>query len=62
MKRPEKSIFADNESLHKLWLCRNEDRPVTTRELYNIIAELSQEIAKAEDRARSEAIWSGFGG
>ncbi len=50
--------FFCNPGLYELWENRFEDKPVTTKELYQIV----EEVAMAIDHAKSEAVWSGYGG
>jgi hypothetical protein len=50
------------QELYNLWLNRDNDKPVTTKELYNVVATIAEAIAEAENRAKSHATWSGWGG
>ena len=50
--------FFRNPGLYELWENRAKDKPVTTKELYQIL----ENVALAIDDARSEAVWNGYGG
>ena len=59
---PQDSLFLRNPDLYNLWLNRNTDEPITARELFNIIAGVSEAIDRAEDRAKTHADWANFDG
>lgn len=53
MPIPNDKTFFRGTDIYNLWLNRDTDEPITARELYNIIASISEEIKSAESMARS---------
>ena len=62
MPMPSDRIFFRGTDIYNLWLNRDTDEPITARELYNIIASVSEEIKEAESSARSAAAYSNWDG
>ena len=62
MPIPDDKTFFLGTDIYNLWLNRHSDEPVTAKELYNIVASISQAIKQAESSARSAANWSGWDG
>ena len=56
--KPENPFFFRNTDLYNLYLNRYRDEPITAKELYNIVSEIS----KAIDDVRSSAGWSDYSG
>ena len=53
MPIPKDKTFFRGTDIYNLWLNRDTDEPITARELYSIIANISEEIKSAESMARS---------
>ena len=53
MPIPNDKTFFRGTDIYNLWLNRDTDEPITARELYNIIASISEEIKATESMARS---------
>lgn len=53
MPIPSDKTFFRGTDIYNLWLNRDTDEPITSRELYNIVASISQDIKAAESMARS---------
>ena len=62
MPIPSDKTFFLGTDIYNLWLNRDTDEPITARELYNIIASISEEIKDAESSAKSSAAWSNWDG
>lgn len=62
MPIPSDKTFFLGTDIYNLWLNRDTDEPITARELYNIIASISEAIKQAESSAKSSAAWSSWDG
>ena len=62
MPIPSDKTFFRGTDIYNLWLNRDTDEPITARELYNIIASISEEIKDAESSAKSSAVWNNWDG
>jgi hypothetical protein len=57
MPMPNSGVYFRGTDIYNLWLNRNNDEPITARELYNIVTAIFGEIGDAENRASYE--WDG---
>lgn len=49
---PDDDFFCRNTELRDLWYNRNEDEPITSKELYGIVKGIARAIECADERAK----------